>query len=108
MRLSTPILLVGLALLGVFAWAYNKSKQPGSSGGVFSQIGGAIGGVMGITQNVTENSKQTFETIGSFGKDAAYGIGGTVKAGAGGVIGLVDSAAHVGGSVNPANWDWPW
>jgi len=87
-RISAPILLLGLGLLALFLWAWNKSKQPGSSGGVFSQITGLWSGASGFTQNVTEGSLKTGETIGGGVKDAA-----------GGIVDIVDKFDPIGSTI---------
>jgi hypothetical protein len=88
---GTTILIAVLAAVGLlFLWAWNKSKQPGSSGGIFDQFGSLWGGASNLTQNVTDKSMETGESL-------AHGVGSIVKD-------ISSTAKDVISDTMPWNW----
>jgi hypothetical protein len=98
------LVLLGVAVVGFFAWAFWKSRQPGSTGGIWGTIGGLWSGASDLTQSVTEKSVAAGRTLGGAAMDAGYSVGGGVKDAAGSTIDLTDRSLKVGGNLNPANW----
>jgi hypothetical protein len=91
---KTVLIFVAVAAVGLFAWAYWKSKQPGAaSGGWMGTVKGLWGGASGATQAVTDASVRLGSTAGS-----------AIKSGAAGAGDIVTGALHVGGNANPLNW----
>jgi hypothetical protein len=64
---KTVLVFAGVAAVGLFAWAYWKSKQPGSSGGVLHTIGGIIPWANsvadGVTSSITGNARKAGSTV---------------------------------------------
>lgn len=102
--IKTALLVLAAAALALFAWAFWKSRQPGSTGGVWGTIGGLWGGASNLVTDATEKTVDTFGIWGGGIKRGAQGTGSLVYSGVSGATSLVDDALHVGGSINPVNW----
>ncbi len=108
-KVGWTVLLVALAAAGgLFVWAFWKSKQPGSSGGIFSQITGLFSGAANLTDTVTERSIGTGSKLAGAAEDAGHAIGSDVSDVAHGgndiVSDTVDTIAHIGSKALPWNW----
>jgi hypothetical protein len=71
---STAVLILAAAAAALFGWALWKSRQPGSTGGVWGTIGGLWSGASSLTQDVTEKSVQAGRTLGGGVADASSGL----------------------------------
>jgi hypothetical protein len=92
-RIGTIVLILGAAAAALFAWAFWKSKQSGSTGGVWGIIDGLWSGASNLTTDVTGKSVATASTLGS-------GVASGVRGGSS----LVTDVLKTGGRANPLNW----